>query len=267
MLFALTVGTAVYADAFNLVEPRWPEHPHHKRISLEIDLTDSPKDQVDLKDAVIVKNIEWITDIKRATALADDSEDPEEKRLFWHTVWGDNQGVPFTGWGDPDPLNYNPWIATHSPDNPGFHFITDEPPVRHSEQAPEVAPPVIIATMEPPTLKDKKVIQTFNMDDVFPKQIKDPTTQELCDLDSSLPICKDDDVAPPVVIIPGQPVTPTDPIITVPPIISVPVNPVISGTAIPEPSTWLMLFIGFAAIAWKVANVKYLRNSADHKRT
>ena len=72
---------------------------------------------------LLADQTEWaVPEGKQATAEAtdnsDDGEDPS-KKLFWHTVFGDNVGVPFPGWGDPNPIP-NPDIVSQPYTGPGW---------------------------------------------------------------------------------------------------------------------------------------------------
>jgi hypothetical protein len=264
IIFALTVGGAVYADAFNIIEPHWPTPPHHKRTSVEIDLTDSPKETKELGEFVATQDIEWIADIKKATALADSSEDIEEKRLFWHTVWSDDPVAPQVSWADPNLLIYPVVTVTQAPGTAGIGFRQNDVIVETHEFVGEISPPQPVFMPLGGTIGGIKVLQTFQMDDVFPKQVDD-----ICIDHPTLPECVIDKKNPvvPITII-GTPVNHPDPIVSNPtPIITGPISvgPVSAGT-VPEPSTWAMMIIGFLAIAWKVANARNLRNNTNHRR-
>src|SRR5579864_6952415 len=77
---------------------------------------------------------DWSAPDGKATTIettgdADDGDDPG-KKLFWHSVFPDNPGVPFPGWGDPTaepdhPLVSPPACSSCRPDM--FFIIIEDP--------------------------------------------------------------------------------------------------------------------------------------------
>jgi PEP-CTERM motif len=266
MIFALTIGGVCYADAMGWIDgPMSLMHPKSRPsiTKVEIDLSDAPRAPPDLPPAIIDKDIEWIADVKKAALITEDGGDGEEKRMFWHTVWTDDPAAPFPGWVDPNPLIYPVVTVTQAPGTAGLQFAGN--PViedRHGDivSAPVLPPQPVFGPLGGTIggQSDKKVLQSFvfNMDDVFPKQVTDPVLIVLCSADPSMPPCvtgdPPGDPGDPVI----KPVQPGDPIIAPPPPVVV-TGPIGGGGgigggpagAVPEPSTYAMLVLGFAGLA------------------
>jgi len=208
----------------------------------------------------------------------DDGQDPG-KKLFWTTVFPKNNGVPFTGWGDPNP--------TPNPDN-----VAPDP---CTSCRPLLSQIVIVSNDPGPPKPDDNVAVDINTTSQLPfGELKtfdnivastDPssgvTTVTLVPCETVLvngvctlpckgdddPLCKDTkDPLPPGL---------TDPLGSKPPITvggsdpppflggggsgSGPVGGIGSGGGVggvPEPSTWVMLILGLgimSLIGWRRA--------------
>jgi PEP-CTERM motif len=260
MVFALMTGI-VGVDAMGWIDgPISLMHPKSPRHAIAIDLTDAPRAPPDLPPAIIDKDIEWVADVKKAALIAEDGGDGEEKRMFWHTVWTEDPAAPFPGWVDPNPLIYPVVTVVQAPGTAGLQFAGN--PViedRHGDivLAPTLPPQPVFGPLGGTVGGDKKVLQSFvfDMDDVFPKQVSDPVLIVLCSADPFMPPCVTNDPpsdpGAPVI----KPVQPGDPISPAPPVVVV-TGPVgggggggaLAGT-VPEPSTWLMLILGFGGLA------------------
>ena len=203
------------------------------------------------------------------TGDADNGDDPG-KKLFWHSVFPDNPGVPFPGWGDPTaepdhPLVSPPACSSCRPDM--FFIIIEDPAPPHEDENFALdagnANGKMLASLPFGELKalDNLVVSTDpgrgTVVTVMPCEtiIVNGVCPLPCKGDDD-PLCKDSkgDPVPPVISDPGGGVTPpigSDP--TPPPVI-------ISGGGgsgvggnvggVPEPSTWVMLITGFSVMAF-----------------
>ena len=206
---------------------------------------------------------DWSAPDGKATAqvddAADDGEDPG-KKLFWHSVFPDSPGVPFTGWGDPNaepdhPLVSPPACSSCRPDLEIFYIIEDPAPSHENDNAVAEAQSSFTNNLPFGALKalDNMIItagaggapivtvmpcETIIVNGICPMPCKGDDD----------PLCKDDPLPPPVVVDPGDPTQP--PVVTIPPIVTGSGGGPVGGSVggVPEPSTWVMLLAGLGLI-------------------
>ena len=160
-LGALLYG-ASYSDGMNTKRESAP-HPHRSMIDAELaaDMKafEPPHRPVTMAFREVFAKLlneqtEWTApEGKQATAEAtddaDDGEDPG-KKLFWHTVFGDNVGVPFPGWGDPNPIPNPDYVSQPytGPGWPNLVLIEDDPPPMRADEGSAALTSTHIQTLQ-----------------------------------------------------------------------------------------------------------------------
>ena len=168
---------------------------------------------------------DWSAPDGKATAQAsdnaDDGEDPG-KKLFWSTNHPANEGVPFTGWGDPNaepdhPLVSPPACSSCRPDLEIFYYIIDDPvPPKEDEN---MATTAALHSLQLP-FGALKALDNLVIDPGTGKVTVAPCetilVNGMCPMPCKPndPLCVDDPLPPPVI---SDPTDPTNPVI--PPII------------------------------------------------
>ena len=212
---------------------------------------------------------EWTAPQRKETAevdadSSDDGEDPG-KKLFWTTLHPETEGVPFTGWADPNPVpNPDPVVPPYSGNLPPgftvtFEIISDPGPPREDEN---VATTTNAHILQLPfgALKALNNIVPVGPGEVTILPCETVLVNGICPAPCKKddPLCKSDGQPPVAGLPPGLP-DPGDPVGSPPPIIDP--NPITSGGGgggggrgglaggVPEPSTWVLFGIGFLALA------------------
>ena len=286
----ITLGVLIwgsfYADSQNVGRESKP-HPH-PHLTLEGNLDAEVAD--DMKDfgrphrvasipfqsifaKMLAEETDWSAPEGRQIITTDGDGNDDDigdpgKKLFWKSVFPDNPGVPFTGWGDPTAEPVHPIVPAYPGTLPPgccdyvFYYIIDDPAppkldenmattaALHSLQLPFGALKalnnlIVITSPGGPPIVSIMPCETIIVNGVCPLPCKGTDD----------PLCKgESDPVPPVISDPGGGVTPpigSDP--TPPPVI-------ISGGGgggvggsvggVPEPSTWVMLITGFSVMAF-----------------
>ena len=273
----ITLGVLLYGSSFsdsrNVGRESNP-HPHRSMIDAEVadamKAFEPPHRPVTMAfrevfAKLLADQTEWTAPEGKATAEAtdnsDDGEDPG-KKLFWTTVFGKTDGVPFPGWDDPNPIP-NPDIVSQPYTGPGWPNLVliedDPPPMRADEGSAAISSTHIQTLSEQLPASVMKALSTMvvgggnvgasPLASVCPPGATDllcAIIVQVCEQTPAPAACstkKDPgDITTPLDGLPG-PVSPIrpGPILTDP---SPSPGPVSGVGGVPEPSTWVMIFIG-----------------------
>lgn len=274
----ITLGALLYgstfSDSHNVGRESNP-HPSHHRSTLDAEVAADfaqPHRPVTMAFREVFAKLlneetDWSAPENKATAQAeadaDDGQDPG-KKLFWHSVFPDSPGVPFTGWGDPNaepdhPLVSPPACSTCRPEL--FFTIIEDPAPSHENDNAVAESQSSFAMGDLPfgALKalDNMVVatgvggglvvtiapcETIMVNGICPMPCKGDDD----------PLCKDTSEIPPVLIEPGGPIA-SDP----PPFVGGGgggsgggIGGGASVGGVPEPSTWALMVLGFAVMSY-----------------
>jgi PEP-CTERM motif len=271
-LGALIWGASI-SDGMNVKRESNP-HPrlHHNTLDAEVAADFAPPHRPvtmafrEVFAKLLNEETDWSAPEDKAATVettgdADDGEDPG-KKLFWHSVFPDNPGVPFPGWGDPTAEPDHPLVSPPacSSCRPDLFFIIEDPAPPHEDEnfALEAgnANSQMLASLPFGALKaiDNLVVavdpggkpivtvmpcETIIVNGICPLPCKGDDD----------PLCKgESDPPPPVISDPGGG--------SIPPVAGGGGSPPIIGVgggggggAVPEPSTWLLLGLGLLALA------------------
>lgn len=194
----------------------------------------------------------------QAEADADDGQDPG-KKLFWHSVFPDNPGVPFTGWGDPNAEPDHPNVAPTpcSSCRPELFFtIIDDPvPPKEDENfAVEAQNHMTMGNLPFGELKILNNLVVSGNGTVTVMPCETILVNGVCPLpckSNDDPLCKDEgNITDPLGGLPViDPTEPTGPIFTGGGGGGFGGGGVTAGS-VPETSTWVMLMFGFSLMGW-----------------
>ena len=264
-LVGLLYGASV-SDSHNVGRESNP-HPHRSTLDAEVAAFFAPPHRPvtmafrEVFQKLLNEETDWSAPeskqaIAQAEADADDGQDPG-KKLFWHSVFPDNIGAPFTGWGDPNaepdhPLVSPPACSSCRPEL-FFYIITEDPAPSHENEnaVAESQSSFMLGALPFGALKalDNMVIGEGGKVTVAPCETI--LINGVCPLPCKPndPLCVDDPLPLPLPIV-VDPADPTSPV--TPPIIIIGgggSGPVGAVGGAPEPSTWLMGLIGFGFLS------------------
>lgn len=234
----ITLGTLLYgglcADGQN-IGPRHYDRPHRPASIAYQQFFEQLLTDWTVKDKVITET---------ATDDGDDGEDPG-KKLFWTTTHPDIFGVPFTGWADPNPVpNPDPVVPPYSGNLPPgftvtFTIIDDPKPPDWSNAAADGSTHIqTLNEQMPPAVQRALSLIVSGGATITPCVIA--LIGGMCPipcsaLTASLPSCQTSGSGGTMPIGGG-----------ISPIVSVGGGASASGT--PEPSTWVLLGLGFVML-------------------
>jgi hypothetical protein len=170
------------------------------------------------------------------------------KKLFWRTIWGGGSGSNYGCWCDPNPLTYPAPYIWIPPDTSFLHI--EEGGSFDTIMFVDPAGVTVVLPFTIQTLPD-------NLLDILPDPIKEIEKKRRHDNDhdGNSPDLPDKPPSDPII-------SPTDPIgPIIPPIIGVGGGGVSGSSNVPEPSTWIMMIIGFIALG--AFSIKRMKNQLD----
>ena len=180
---------------------------------------------------LMAEQTEWTAPDSKTTIATDDTDDGEDpgKKLFWTTVFGKTDGVPFPGWNDPNPID-DPGIVSQPYTGPGWPNL------------------VLITTEEDPTAPRGESEASLRSTHILTLQEQIPRGIQIA-LNAIVSGGAVIPCAAPLVrglcLVPCTAATACDSGSTT----GLVVGPIFSGGGlraggVPEPSTWVMIFIG-----------------------
>ena len=274
----ITLGALLYGASYSDGQSTKRESaPHPHRSTLDAEVADAmkafnpPHRPVtmafrEMFAKLLADQTEWaVPEGKQATAEAtdnsDDGEDPG-KKLFWSTVFGKTDGVPFPGWDDPNPIP-NPDIVSQPYTGPGWPNLVliedDPPPMRADEGSAATASTHIQTLSEQLPASVMKALTTMvsgSSAALPPASACPPGATDLlcaiivqvCEQTSAPAACTKKDPDPIAITTPlgglPAPIDPTPITVGGGSGSSIGGGGGLATGAVPEPSTWVMIFIG-----------------------